>query len=228
MNGVTFMRKRKRINFKLAVLILFSLIIAFVLIYAGRIFKREVSERAVYLAKILATETANESVSKTLKQNPDFSPVNVVKDAYGKVVSVETMTVRINSIKTEITKEIIERLNLLSERNMNIPLGNLTGNGLLSARGPYIKCRFIPVGALQTKTISHFENAGINQTRHNITLLISVDIMAITSFASPKVTVPFEFILSETVIVGNVPESYTQVLTENSELLGDINDYRAQ
>ncbi len=220
------MRKRKKVNFRLVVIILFSLIVVFTLTYAGKILKREVSERALYLAKILATETANESVSEVLKNNPQFSPVNVLKDKDGKVVSVETMTMTINSVKTEIIKELIERLNCLSERKMNIPLGNLTGNGFLSARGPYIECRFIPVGALETKIVSNFEGVGINQTRHSLTLVITVDMMAITSFATPKVTVPFEFVLSETVIVGSVPESYTQVITENSELLGDINDYK--
>lgn len=221
------MRKRRKINFRLTAIILILLIILSLFTYAGRIFKREVSERAQYFAKMLATETANESIAEVLEKNPDFAPVDVLKDIEGKVVSVETEIVKINNVKTQIIKEVMERLNLLSERNMNIPLGNLTGSGILSARGPYIKCRFIPVGALETKIISQFENTGINQSRHNITLLISVEIMAITSFASPKVTVPFEFILSETIIVGNVPESYTQVITENSELLGDINDYKA-
>ena len=100
------MRKRKKVNFRLVVIILFSLIVVFTLTYAGKILKREVSERALYLAKILATETANESVSEVLKNNPQFSPVNVLKDKDGKVVSVETMTMTINSVKTEIIKEL--------------------------------------------------------------------------------------------------------------------------
>jgi len=222
------MRKRKKINSRIVFSVLISLIILLAFTYMGRIFKREVSERAVYYAKTISNEILAESIDDVLEENKDFSPVKVLRGNDGKVVSVETETVKINLIKTKITKEIIERLKLLSERNMNIPLGNLTGNEFLSARGPYIGCRFIPVGALETKTISRFENAGINQTRHNITLLISVDIMAVTSFSAPRVSIPFEFILSETIIVGTVPESYTQVLTESSELLGDINDYRAE
>ena len=119
------------------------------------------------------------------------------------------------------------QLKELSRDSIKIPLGNLTGNGFLSARGPNIDCRFIPVGSIEIKTLSKFEACGINQTRHQIVVSVETEISAVTSFKSVRVKVPTDFVLAETVIVGSVPENYTQVLTSDRELISEINDYKA-
>ena len=37
-----------------------------------------------------------------------------------------------------------------------------------------------------------------------------------------------DFLIAETVIVGNVPESYTHVITEDKDIVDTINDFGAE
>ncbi len=220
------MRKRQKINFKVAVCFLvFFILIAFSTYFVKQ-FRKEVAERAGYSAKVLALETINDSIKETLADT-SFDLIEVNKDNMGKVVSIETKIDKIALVKTDITEKIIKKLNAYSKNSVKIPLGNMSGNAFLSAKGPMIECSFIPAGALDVKTLSKIEASGINQTRHSIVIEISVEITAITSFCRVNVSTPAEVILAETIVVGSVPESYTQVLTDDSELLGNINDYKA-
>ena len=80
---------------------------------------------------------------------------------------------------------------------------------------------------MSTRILSRFESCGINQTRHQILLSVEVQAGAILSQYRVDVEVPTEYVLAETVLVGSVPDSYTHVLTDDQELLGEINDYKA-
>lgn len=207
--------------------ILFVLMLLAAFIYAGNQFRQEVGEMAEYRSKIAAVKVVNDSIMEVMAEHPDLHLIDVVKDAQGQVVSIETDIQQISAVKTGVTDKILTKLKELSRDSIKIPLGNLTGNGFLSARGPNIDCRFIPVGSIEIKTLSKFEACGINQTRHQIVVSVETEISAVTSFKSVRVKVPTDFVLAETVIVGSVPENYTQVLTSDRELISEINDYKA-
>lgn len=221
-------QKRKgKLRFRRFLLILFILTLLAAVCYAGIQFREEVGEMAAYRSKIAAVKVVNDSIMEVMAENPDLHLIDVVKDGQGEVVSIETDIQQISAIKTGITDKILTNLKGMSRDSIQIPLGNLTGNGFLSARGPEIECRFIPVGSVDIKTLSKFEACGINQTRHQIVVSVEVEISVITSFQSVKVKVPTDFVMAETVIVGAVPENYTQVLTSDRELVSEINDYKA-
>ncbi len=207
--------------------LLFALMLLTGVVYAGNQFRREVGEMAEYRSKIVAVKVVNDSIMEVMEENPGLHLIDVVKNAQGEVVSIETNIQQISAVKTGITDKILTKLKALSRDSIKVPLGNLTGNGFLSARGPTIDCRFIPVGSVDIKTLSKFEACGINQTRHQIVVSVEAEISAITSFKSVRVKVPTDSVLAETVIVGAVPENYTQVLTSDRELISEINDYQA-
>lgn len=223
-------RKQKRKRKLRPGTFLFFLLLAMLLaavVYAGNQFREEVGQMAEYRSKIAAVQVVNDSIMEVMEEKPGLHLLDVVKNAQGEVVSIETDIQQISAVKTGVTDKILKKLKTLSRDSIQIPLGNLTGNGFLSARGPNIDCRFIPIGSIEIKTLSKFEACGINQTRHQIVLSVETEISAITSFKSVRVKVPTDFILAETVIVGSVPENYTQVLTSDRELVSEINDYKA-
>ena len=80
---------------------------------------------------------------------------------------------------------------------------------------------------METALISSFQSAGINQTLHRILVQIKVDISAIIPGYTASGTIDTQFVIAETVIVGNVPEAYTHVISGNDDVLGEINDYGA-
>ncbi|MEG2596838.1 MAG: sporulation protein YunB [Oscillospiraceae bacterium] len=202
-------------------------VVVFMLIYMDYRFTVAVGEMAKSRAKIEAVRLVNDSILKVMGKTPNLCLVDVVKDDAGKIVSIESNIGQISRVKTEITAEILQKMKSMPRESLRIPIGNLTGNALLSARGPAIDCRFIPTGSVLIQTISKFDSCGINQTRHQIVVSVEATVSAFTSFKNVSVTVPTEFVLAETIIVGSVPQNYTHVLTSDKEWLSQMNDYKA-
>lgn len=83
--------------------------------------------------------------------------------------------------------------------------------------------RIQPAGNVSTQYKSEFAAAGINQTRHKIVLVINTEVIIILPTASASVTVSTQITVSETIIVGTVPNNYVNV-DETDKMLNLIPD----
>ena len=81
------------------------------------------------------------------------------------------------------------------------------------------------MGSVNASFASEFTSAGINQTRHRILINTSVYISVMLPTGSAGTEVISEAVIAETVIVGDVPDSYTNIEDNESELLDKINNY---
>ena len=84
-----------------------------------------------------------------------------------------------------------------------------------------------PVGLVKTKIINQFDEAGINQTRHRIQLQVTVDMLSLLPGYRISSQAQCNVILAETIIVGLVPDAYTEVYGGTDDLVGMIQDYGA-
>lgn len=87
--------------------------------------------------------------------------------------------------------------------------------------------RLRPVGLVKTKIINQFDEAGINQTRHRIQLQVTVDMLSLLPGYRISSQAQSNIILAETIIVGLVPDAYTEVYGGTDDLVGMIQDYGA-
>lgn len=181
---------------------------------------------AEYRSQLTAVEAANRGVEEVVASFGETALVEVSRED-GQVQSVEVKMQAVNQLKLQVTDRILQNLQEAGRDRIQIPIGSLLGNGLLSGTGPALTYRFLPEGSVSTRIVSSFESCGINQTRHQILLSVEVRAAAILSRYRVEVEAPTEYVLAETVLVGSVPENYTNVLTDSQELLGEINDYRA-
>lgn len=186
--------------------------------------RQAVSEVVRYRVGVLAMEMMTESVAAGLGQADEL--VAVMTGVDGMVTSVQTDTARVAGVQTAILSQLLERLSQAEADQVEVPLGNLFWGQWLSEMGPSVSFSFSPEGAVNARTVSQFSSAGVNQTCHRIVLTLETTLGAVTSFGSVSVTVPAEFILAETVIVGAIPENYTEVITEDRELVRELNDYK--
>ena len=85
------------------------------------------------------------------------------------------------------------------------------GISLFSGSGPKIRVRVIPVGAVSTRFVTSFESAGINQTRHEISLEASVVMRIVIPTGAGSVSVSTYVPVAESIIVGSVPDTYVNV-----------------
>lgn len=165
------------------------------------------------ISEARAREMVSETVETVLYSNlqgreDEAGYVSVNRDSKGNVSSVQVNYAVLNSLSQEIAKGIQEKLELLQEKEIVIPAGVLLGDTIFSSSGPGITVKVIPVGSVGTEFRSQFLHTGINQTKHSITLRVKVTVGIMAPLAEKKAEIETDIPVAETVIVGNVPESY--------------------
>ena len=71
--------------------------------------------------------------------------------------------------------------------------------------------QILPIGAVQTNFDTEFVSAGINQTRHKIFLSLRTTVSLIIPTGSQLVEVNSTVPIAESIIVGEVPDSFVDV-----------------
>ena len=91
-------------------------------------------------------------------------------------------------------------------------------NPFLSEKGPAVYINVRPVGTLDADLKSTFVSMGVNQTKHQIDLTCNSEILIVMPAIQIKHTVSTSVPVAQTVIVGEVPQSYTNVITSQEKL----------
>jgi len=162
------------------------------------------------------------------REDIDYSSlVDITRDESGSVCSIESNALNINKLKNNIASRLERELERMSSIDIMIPVGTLTGIQLLHGRGFEVGMTVSPVGYAQTAIISEFTEAGLNQTRHRIIIMIEVVTDAVIPGFSSRVPVAASIVAAETIIVGKIPDAYTHVVAGDTDLVGLLQDYGA-
>lgn len=168
--------------------------------------------QAEHFAKTSASEIISEAVLEYLEENrfsyEDFAAV--LYDENGNVAAIEAIPYNINKVQSGLTLTINRKFSAASETYSKIPLGSLTGSYMLAGKGPHIRIRICPAEKASVELKSNFESAGINQTKHRISAIVTAEIESSLPIYSFESEVSFEFLLAENVLIGDVPE-YTRM-----------------
>ena len=205
------------------------LIIALVLIFASVFYcmcvlRPLVINMARTKAKEIGVMTINRVVSEKLKkENLDFSDiVNFTYDENGKIAALSSNVSVASRLKSDLAIEVTEAIRKISKSEVGITLGTLSGIDILYGTGPIIPIEIKPYGYANTDIKTKFHEEGINQTAFEVVAEVSSDISILmpTIEKSEKVetTVP----IISTVIVGDVPQSYTNVDRDGYEYEDDV------
>jgi len=186
-----------------------------------------VREAALVRVNAVATQAANDAIAEEIRLNGEkFEDLVLLEKGYdGRVAALKTNVVKMNRLKADVTTLVLDGMAELDTEELSIPLGNLTGSDLFSGRGPLIPIKVVPMGAASARFLSVFESAGINQTKHQILLELTLDLSILLPGGTAYTQVGTQVAVSETVLVGEVPNSYTYIDDTESSLLGKINDY---
>ncbi len=111
-------------------------------------------------------------------------------------------------IRAAASQAALQRLSSLRSAGFRIPLGSALGIGLLSGRGPTLRAAIYPVGRVQSSVVSSFEEAGVNQTCHRLTLTLHTEVAVLIPGEKLEISVEASVPLTETVLVGSVPAVY--------------------
>ena len=177
-------------------------------------------------AKSLSVQAIDSAVSKTLEElSVEYeSFIRVDYDDGGSVKSVQANATPINRVKTAVGMAVSDALAGGDIQEFSVPLGTLLGTAMLSGRGPSVVCRVMTASAPIVTLDSTLTDAGINQTLHRIDLKVSVPVTVTLPMQTNTISVENTFLLAQTVLIGDIPDSYTKVISD-PEMAGFIFDY---
>ena len=132
------------------------------------------------------------------------------KDLEGRITALKTNMSEVNRLKTDILNIINDEILTLDTSDIGIPLGSLFFPELLSGRGPVIPVSIISIRNSDASFESRFTEAGINQTLQQLTMTVSVDVAILVLGATELFTVTSQVVVAETIIVGQVPDTFFQ------------------
>ena len=130
------------------------------------------------------------------------------KDLDGRITALKTNMGEVNRLKTDILNIINNEILALDTSDIGIPLGSLFLPELFSGKGPAIPVHILSIRNSDAVFSSNFQQAGINQTLHQLTMVVSVDVAVLVLAKTESFTVTSEVVVAETVIVGDVPQTY--------------------
>lgn len=153
-------------------------------------------------------QVANRSVSQTLV-DPKLSYGEMVSlKTAGALSTITTDTAALNQLRVSVLDDIVAQIGLIDNDSMGVPIGALTGIDLLSALGPKLPVQVVSVASVDGQYRNDFISAGINQTLHRIMLDITLNAKLLLPGGVVEVAVTTPICVAETIIVGQVPQTY--------------------
>ncbi len=161
-------------------------------------------------AEILSVNSVCDAANSTLeKLGYNYNDIaKIVYSDSGNVQAIETDSIKINKIKSEITKSVQKEIAKVYDNDIDIPIGAFTNITVLSNWGPCINMNFNLTGSFSSEIVSTFEQAGINQTVHHIKLMLTSKIMTTSLDYSGNITFTTDFEIAQSIIVGEIPNYY--------------------
>ena len=132
------------------------------------------------------------------------------KDLQGQITALKTNMSELNRLKTAILNLINDEILAMDTSALGIPIGDMVLPELLSEKGPDIPVRILSIRNSDAAFGSSFTQAGINQTLHQLTMEIFVDVAILVLGKTQIFTVSAQVVVAETVIVGRVPDTLLQ------------------
>lgn len=195
-----------------AILLLFICIFLIGFLMLRSRYRLVISELAETSVKNTTSDLTNEAIAQQISEgNIQYDRiVYFEKDLNGRITALKTNIGEVNHLKTDILNIINGKILSLDSSDIGIPIGSLILPEFLSGRGPTIPVRILSVRNSDAVFSSRFEQAGINQTLHQLVMEVNVDVSILVLGETNSFAIKSEVVVAETVIVGDVPDTFIQ------------------
>lgn len=223
------MKRPKKYGFSILkrwLIVILCLIIAFVLCFIS--VKPFVFVYAKSQAETILLNSANAAVLNILEQN-NISYDNISNVSRGNdniITGIEINIEKINLLKSQISNELANLVSKNNRYDLYIPIGTLFGNEYTTGYGPrvHFKMQLTETAIVDFK--SSFESAGINNVLHQILITIKINASVLMIGCTEGFSVSTTAIAAQTVMAGEVPDSFTNVIEHpNDDIADEIFNY---
>lgn len=151
------------------------------------------------------TKEINILILNQLDANSNEKYINVFRNKDGSIDYIAVDTIKVNRFSNNISQLIYDSIKDY-ENKFKIPFGNTLGIKLLSGIGPKITFNVSHLNAVSYEVKSELISSGINQTLHRVSIVFNTEIECVAPFYDKKITITNEIIVSEILLMGNIPE----------------------
>ena len=202
--------KRKSHKYLLFILVIIVVFVVFNIILV--FFDRKVMPAVIKIAEIMANsqtlDIINEESIKILNNDFNYDEmVKIQKDNEGNIILIQADTAKLNLIAAELSTNCNNAFRDMDKSTIKVPWGWMSDRSIFFNLGPSMKVSIEPVGNISTSYESKFESAGINQTRHKIYLNISAKVRLKLPMNNDDIDVTTQIPVSDTIIVGKIPNT---------------------
>lgn len=212
------MRKRLK-TFGIILLLCFGVLIAGFFSLRSK-YRLVIGDLAQTSVKNATSDLANDSVAQQIG-NGNIQYDRIVyfeKDINGRITALKTNIGEVNRLKTDILNIINGRILALDAADIGIPIGSLFLPEFFSGKGPAIPVHILAIRNSDATFSSNFIQAGINQTLHQLVMEVNVEAAVLVLGETSTFQVSSQIVVAETVIVGEVPNTFIQTGEEASRL----------
>ena len=212
------MRKRLK-NFGIVLLLCLGVLIAGFFSLRSK-YRLVIGDLAQTSVKNATSDLANDAVAQQI-ENGNIQYDRIVyfeKDVNGRITALKTNIGEVNHLKTDILNIINGRILALDAADIGIPIGSLFLPEFFSGKGPAIPVHILAIRNSDATFSSNFIQAGINQTLHQRVMEVNVDAAVLVLGQTSTFQVSSQIVVAETVIVGEVPNTFIQTGEDTQRL----------
>lgn len=199
---------RKLLRFLLIALALFCLLLVFFRYKYASAIKQLAETQVRNITSDLINDAIDEQIEMGTIQYDRM--VYFEKDLDGKITALKTNMSEVNRLKTNILDLINDEILAADSSRLGIPIGSLIFPEFFSGKGIQIPVTIHSVSNSDASFTSNFSEAGINQTLQQIIMDIQIDVTVLVLGKTNSFTISSHIVVAETVIVGQVPNTYFQ------------------
>ena len=210
------LKLERRLRRGLPLWVLTWLVAAGVMLCAVRVTERALrpvlAAAARYQVRSQVTAAVEQWAARDLQERGvDYSDfVTITRNDAGEIVSLSADMAALNLLRAELSAHLLAKLADSRSLDLAVPVGSLLPFEPTWARGPDLHLRALALGTASAEFESEFTSAGINQTRHRLWLELSVPVTVLLPGGGEEVAVDSRLCVAETVIVGQVPQTWFQ------------------
>lgn len=181
------------------------------------------------LSSALSSAINIAAVKLIAERGLDYDEVsNISRDAENNVTSVEIDTNEISRFKSSLAEAVQKELAKKGEVTIKVPLFSAFGLYYTYLSFPKLSYTLTVSQVVSSDIKSEFFDAGINQVLHKISVTIKTGGNLALTGRDVIIEENADFTVAETVIVGAVPDAFTNIDYANEDIVDDVFDYGAQ
>ena len=205
------MRKRKGHRLRRVMILLLILALGVFFLMRSR-FNPIARDLAITQVTNQTSDLINDAIAEQIaRDNIQYDRIIYCgKDLNGRITALKSNMSEVHRRKTDILNLINDEILALDTHDIGIPLGSIFLPELLSGKGPVLPVRVISISNSDAQFVSHFSEAGINQTLQQLTMEVSVDVTILVLSETTTFRVTSQVVVAETIIVGAVPDTFLQ------------------